>query len=53
MIPECLGADRSGQSIAVTILLREERDEDEEEEDDRKQDDDADEGDESDDGYSE
>jgi hypothetical protein len=48
--PECLDSDRSGQSI-VTILLREEPDEDEEEEDDRKEKDDD--GDEGDDGYSE
>jgi hypothetical protein len=51
MNSECLDSDRSGPSIAVTILLTEEPDEDEEEEDDRKEeDDDWDEGD---DGYSE
>jgi len=46
MNSECLDSDRSGPSIAVTILLREEPDEDEEEEeDDRKEeDDDGDEG---------
>jgi hypothetical protein len=50
MNSECLDSDRSGPSIAVTILLREEPDEDEEEDDDRKEEhDDDDEG----DGYSE
>jgi hypothetical protein len=49
--PECLDSSRSGEAIAVTILLREEPDEDEEEEDDRKEEDDD--GDEGDDGYSE
>jgi hypothetical protein len=49
--PGCLNSDPSGPSIALTILLREEPDEDEEEEDDRKEEDDD--GDEGDDGYSE
>jgi hypothetical protein len=50
--PECLDFDRSSPSIAVTIRLREEPDdeEDEEEEDRKEEDGDDDEGD---DGYSE
>jgi hypothetical protein len=49
MNPECLDSDRSGPSIAFTILLRGEPDEEEEEEDRKEEDDDGDE----DDGYSE
>lgn len=51
MNPVCLDSDRSGPSIAVTILLREEP-EDEEQEDEQDHDDGG-EDDDGDEGYSE